>query len=125
MHIQTLKLASYHVMSKLLLLSYKVKVFQLMWGLHVVPNFIFKNFCSTLIFSNFPNFNLKIYVEYFLFQYLLQNLSFLFSIFFTNLIICISCFTIFCRYFIAEYIYTNKLDELFLCLYNFLFKHIK
>ena len=59
----------------------------------------------------FSNISYKIYPFYFHF--------------FTNLIICISCFTIFCRYFIAEYIYTNKLDELFLCLYNFLFKHIK
>jgi hypothetical protein len=46
-------------------------------------NFIFKILCSTLIFSNFfQNFISKLYAEYFLFQYFLQNLSFLFSLFY-------------------------------------------
>ena len=49
-----------HVKSKSPFLSYRVKIFLLMWSLHVDPTFIFEFLSSNLIFSNFsPKFCFK------------------------------------------------------------------
>ena len=80
-----------HVKSKSPFLSYRVKIFLLMWSLHVDPTFIFEFLSSNLIFSNFsPKFCFK--TEYF-FQYFLQNLLFIIYYFlkvFTNFVTWVS-----------------------------------
>ena len=80
-----------HVKSKSPFLSYRVKIFLLMWSLHVDPTFIFEFLSSNLIFSNFsPKFCFK--TEYF-FQCFLQNLLFIIYYFlkvFTNFVTWVS-----------------------------------
>jgi hypothetical protein len=83
--------------SNLLIVSHEVQIIifklqsgsvQLMWSLHAGANFILNFSAQHLYFSNFfQNIVSKCYAKYFLFQYFLQNFSFLFSISFTNLII--------------------------------------
>ena len=80
-----------HVKYKSPFLSYRVKIFLLMWSLHVDPTFIFEFLSSNLIFSNFsPKFCFK--TKYF-FLCFLQNLLFIIYYFlkvFTNFVTWVS-----------------------------------